>query len=66
MRTMVERVSTAVAQGTRSRASPNAHQGEKPDDYNSSRSRAMSWAKKFPLGSPRNDFRDSRQGAVPP
>ena len=26
----------------------------------------MSWAKKFPLGSSRNDFRDSGQGAVPP
>ena len=26
----------------------------------------MSWAKKFPLGSPRNDFRDSGQGAVTP
>ena len=26
----------------------------------------MSWAKKFPPGSPRNDFRDSGQGAVTP
>jgi hypothetical protein len=26
----------------------------------------MSWAKKIPLGSPKNDFRDSGQGAVPP
>ena len=25
----------------------------------------MSWAKKFSIGSPRNDFRDSGQGAVP-
>ena len=26
----------------------------------------MSWAKKIPLGSLRNDFRDSGQAAVPP
>jgi hypothetical protein len=26
----------------------------------------MSWAKKIPPGSSRNDFRDSGQGAVPP
>jgi hypothetical protein len=26
----------------------------------------MSWPKKFPLGSPRNDFRDPGQGVVPP
>jgi hypothetical protein len=26
----------------------------------------MSCAKKFPPGSPRNDFRDAGQGAVPP
>src|SRR5215469_10705741 len=65
MGTMMERVSNAVAQGTRWRASPNAHQG-KNHRLQQFQEQSDELGQKFPPGSPRNDFRDSGQAAVPP
>ena len=66
MRTTVERVRNAVAQGTRSRASPNAHQGKNHRLQQFQEQSDELGQENFRQEAPGTIFENSGQAAVPP